>query len=200
MATSVDIANSALTKLGAKRIMDLSDNVKEAREINAIFELRRDFLLRAYNWSFAMKRASLSALTSTPTWGYTVEYQIPVDCLRLVQVNDYWDAHGLHNYLNAPDEEMYRVEGKKILTDLGAPLKIRYIRQVTNTGEFDAAFNEVFASDLAFNTAEALTQSNTKKDAARMYLAEAVRLALRSNAIELPPQFIPDSSWVLSRL
>lgn len=200
MATSVDIANSALTKLGAKRIMDLEDNQKEAREINAIFEVRRDFLLRAYNWSFAMKRASLSALVTTPTWGYSVEYQLPTDCMRVVQVNDYWDGHGLQEYLNGPDEEMYRIEGKKILTNIGAPLKIRYIRQVTNTGEFDSAFNEVLACDLAFNTAEALTQSNTKKDSARQDLADALKLSVRSNAIELPPQFIPDSSWVLSRL
>lgn len=200
MASSVEISNSALTKLGAKRIMDLSDNQKEAREINAIFTIRRDYLLRAYNWSFAMKRASLSALVTTPTWGYTTEYQLPSDCLRVVQVNDYWDVPGLADYLNAPDEEMYRIEGKKILTNLGAPLKIRYIRQVTNTGDFDSAFVETFASDIAFTVAEALTQSNSKKESAREDRREAIMMAIRSNAIELPPQMLPDSSWVLSRL
>lgn len=200
MASSVDIANSALTKLGAKRIMSLSDNQKEAREINAIFELRRDYLLRCYNWSFAMMRAELSALVTTPEWGYTLEYQLPTDCLRVVQVNDFWDVPGYADYLNSPDEEMYRIEGRTIRTNLGAPLKVRYIRKVTNSGEFDAAFNEVFACDLAFNTAEALTQSNSKKESAREDRRDAIMMAVRSNAIELPPQMIPDSSWVLSRL
>jgi hypothetical protein len=199
MASSVDIVNSALTKLGAKRIMDLSDTQKEAREMNAIFELRRDYLLRTYNWSFAMKRASLSALVTTPEWGYTLEYQFPTDCLRVVQVNDYWDVPGYADYLNSPDEEMYRIEGRTIRTNLGAPLKIRYLRKVTNSGEFDAAFNEVFACDLAFNCAEALTQSNSKKESAREDRRDAVMMAVRSNAIELPPQMLPDSSWVLSR-
>lgn len=199
MASSVDIVNSALTKLGAKRIMDLSDTQKEAREMNAIFEIRRDYLLRTYNWSFAMKRASLSALVSEPEWGYTLEYQIPTDCLRVVQVNDYWDVPGFADYHNSPDEEMYRIEGSKIRTNLGAPLKIRYIRKVTNSGEFDAAFNEVLACDLAFNCAEALTQSNSKKESAREDRRDAIMMSVRSNAIELPPQMIPDSSWVLSR-
>lgn len=199
MASSVEIVNSALTKLGAKRIMDLSDTQKEAREMNAIFELRRDYLLRTYNWSFAMKRASLSALVTTPEWGYTLEYQLPTDCLRVVQVNDYWDVPGYADYLNSPDEEMYRIEGRTIRTNLGAPLKLRYLRKVTNSGEFDAAFNEVFACDLAFNCAEALTQSNSKKESAREDRREAVMMAVRSNAIELPPQMLPDSSWVLSR-
>jgi hypothetical protein len=200
MASAVEIANSALTKLGAKRIMDLSDTQKEAREINAIFTLRRDYLLRTYNWSFAMKRASLSALVTTPISGYTTEYQLPSDCLRVVQVSDHWDIPGMADYLNSPDEEMYRIEGKKILTNLGAPLPIRYIRQVTNTGDFDSAFVETFASDLAFTVAEALTQSNSKKESAREDRREALLLAIRSNAIELPPQMMPDSSWVLSRL
>ena len=66
MASNVQIANSALTKLGAARIMSLSDNKKEAREINAIFELRRDHLLRSHNWSFAMERTTLPALDDTP--------------------------------------------------------------------------------------------------------------------------------------
>jgi len=180
--------------------MSLTDTQKEAREINAIFELRRDYLLRTYNWSFAMMRAELSALVTTPEWGYTLEYQLPTDCLRVVQVNDFWDVPGMADYMSGPDSEPYRIEGRTIRTDIGAPLLIRYIRKVTNTGDFDVAFNEVFACDLAFNVCEALTQSNSKKESAREDRRDALLLAIRSNAIELPPQMIPDSSWVLSRL
>ena len=50
MASNVEIANSALTKIGSTRITALTDNVKAAREINAIFELRRDYLLRTHNF------------------------------------------------------------------------------------------------------------------------------------------------------
>jgi hypothetical protein len=200
VASSVDIANSALTKLGAKRIMSLSDNQKEAREVNALFEIRRDALLRSYNWSFAMKRASLPALEAAPDWGFARAFQLPTDCLRVVQVGEDFQVPGLADYVNAADEELYRIEGRTIATDLSAPLPIRYLRKVTNTGEFDAAFVELFAADLAFEVCEALTQSTSKKESLREDKKMALRNAVRSNAIELPPQIIPDSEWVMSRL
>jgi hypothetical protein len=200
MASSVDIANSALTKLGAKRIMSLDDNVKEAREINAIFTLRRDNLLRRYNWSFAMKRSSLPALEDAPSWGYSYAYQKPSDCLRFVQINDYHVIPSLVNYASGVDSEPYRIEGQTIATDFGAPLKVRYIRRVSNSGEFDACFIEAFAADLAFVCCEAITQSTSKKESAREDRSAAILDAIRSNAIELPPQDIPDDAWVMSRL
>ena len=200
MASNVQIANSALTKLGASRITALTDNVKAAREINAIFELRRDYLLRTHNWSFAMTRTSLPALDETPAWGYTTLYQLPTDCLRVVQVNDTWVVPGLSDYTSGPDSEPYKITGRRIETDIGAPLKLRYIKRVTDPAQFDAAFVEVFASDLADQVCEALTQSNTKREATRAVLRQSLLEAVRSNAIELPPEAIPDDSWVLSRL
>ena len=200
MASNVEIANSALTKLGASRITALTDNVKAAREINAIFELRRDYLLRTHNWSFAMTRASLPALDETPAWGYTTLYQLPTDCLRVVQVNDTWVVPGLADYTSGPESEPYKITGRRIETDIGAPLKLRYIKRVTDPAQFDAAFVEVFASDLADQVCEALTQSNTKREATRAVLRQSLLEAVRSNAIELPPEAIPDDSWILSRL
>jgi len=200
MASNGEMANSALTKLGASRITALTDNVKAAREINAIFELRRDYLLRTHNWSFAMTRASLPALDETPAWGYTTLYQLPTDCLRVVQVNDTWVVPGLADYTSGPDSEPYKITGRRIETDIGAPLKLRYIKRVTDPAQFDAAFVEVFASDLADQVCEALTQSNTKREATRAVLRQSLLEAVRSNAIELPPEAIPDDSWILSRL
>ena len=199
MASNVDIANSALTKLGEKRIMSLADNMKGARELNAIFELRRNYLLRAFNWSFAMKRELLSALSDAPEWGYDLQYQFPSDCLRIVQVNDEWVIPSMQDFIGGPDTEPYTIENRRILTDWAAPLKVRYIRRVTNPGEFDDCFVEAFAYDLAVQTAFAITQSSTKEDAMRAGRKEAIADAIRSNAIELPPQYIADDSWLASR-
>jgi hypothetical protein len=200
MANSIDIVNSALTKLGAARITALTDNVKEAREMNAIYELRRDARLRAHNWNFAMERDSLPALSDAPAWGYTLAYQIPSDCLRVVQVNDIWVIPGLSDYMTGPDAEPFSIEGRKIVTDWSAPLKIRYIKRVEDASQFDALFCEVLACDLAFNACEALTQSNTKKEAAKADLRTAIIEAVRANAIELPPSHLPDDSWIMSRI
>lgn len=200
MASNVQIANSALTKLGAARIMSLSDNKKEAREINAIFELRRDHLLRSYNWSFAMERTTLPALDETPAWGYSYLYQLPTDCLRVVQVDDMWVVPGLADYTSGPDSEPYKITGRRVETNIGAPLKLRYVKRITDSGSFDAAFVEVFAADLADQACEALTQSNTKREQTQHALKQALLEAVRANAIELPPEAIPDDSWILSRL
>lgn len=200
MASSVDIANSALTKLGEDRITSLSDNVKAAREINAVFTLRRDKLLRSYNWSFAMKRASLPALSDAPDWGYSLAYQLPSDCLRVVQVNDIYSIPGIGDFIGAgPDEEPYRIEGQTIVTDFTAPLKVRYIRRITNTAEFDACFVEAFAYDLALETCEAIKQSTTMKESLMVGRKNEILEAIRANAIELPPQVQADDSWIASR-
>lgn len=200
MASSVDIANSALTKLGESRITSLSDNVKAAREINAIYTLRRDKLLRSFNWSFAMERTTLPALDEEPAWGYSYLYQLPTDCLRVVQVDDIWVIPGLADYMGGPDAEPFKITGRRIETDIGAPLKIRYLKRVTNTADFDACFVEAFAYDLAHETCEAITQSSTKKQAMREGKRDEILEAIRANAIELPPQQIPDDSWIMSRL
>jgi hypothetical protein len=199
MASSVDIANSALTKLGQSRIMTLEDNVKGAREINAIFELRRDKLLRTFNWSFAMKREQLNALADEPSWGYSLQYQFPSDCLRMVQVNDIWVIPSSTDFVGGPDSEPFSIEGRRILTDWSAPLKVRYIRRVTNPGEFDASFVEAFAYDLAHETCESLTQSTTKKESMKDGRKTELMEAIRSNAIELPPQVIADDGWLAAR-
>jgi hypothetical protein len=200
MASTVDIANSALTKLGESRITSLTDNVKGAREINAVFTLRRDKLLRTFNWSFAMERTTLPALVDTPSWGYSYLYQLPSDCLRVVLVDDIWVIPGLSNYMGGPDEEPFRIVGRKIETDIGAPLKIRYVKRETDASQFDACFVEVFAADLAHACCEAITQSNTKKAGLKDDLRTEIMEAIRANAIELPPQQIPDDSWIMSRL
>lgn len=200
MASDVDVANSALTKLGQSRITALTDNLKGAREINAIFSMRRDKLLRAFNWNFAMKRASLPALVDAPDWGYSLAYQKPSDCLRFVQINDYYVIPSLTDYAAGVDSEPYRIEGQTIATDFGAPLKVRYIRRVTNASEFDAAFVEAFAYDLAHETCEAITQSTTKKESMRQGRKDEILEAIRANAIELPPQNMQDDSWLISRL
>lgn len=199
MASDVQIANSALTKLGAARITALTDNTKEAREINAIYELRRNKLLRSFNWSFAMTRAQLSALADAPSWGYSYQYQLPADCVRVVQVNDLWVIPSAADFIGGPDSEPYQIEGRTIVTDFSAPLKIRYVQKVTNPGTFDDCFVETLAYDLAHEACEAITQSSTKKADMRQGRKDEIMEAIRANAIELPPQTMADDSWIASR-
>ena len=199
MASQVEIANRALTKVGDTRIISLTDNVETARIISVIWDTVRDNELRAHNWNFSIIRASIPALLSAPAFGYSYAFQLPTDCLRVIQAGDYYPGPSMSNYRNA-NEAVYQIEGGKILTNLAAPLKIRYISRFENTGGWDSAFTEVFACRLALESCEKITQSNTKKQVLGEEYKMALRVAVLADAIENPPDPIPDDSWVLSRL
>lgn len=199
MASQVEIANRALTKIGEQRILSLSDDVEAARSVDSLWDIVRDAELRIRKWKFSVSRDSLAALASTPSWGFEYEYQLPSDCLRVLQVNDIYPGVSMTNYRQT-DEAEWHVEGRKVLTDIGAPLKIRYIARIEDTGQWDAAFTEAFACRLAVELAERLTQSNTKRQLAWDEYKQAVSMAVRADAIEGAPEPIPDDTWILSRL
>ena len=199
MASQVEIANRALTKLGAARIISFGDDNKQARSVQSMFTIVRDAELRAHIWSFAVKRASLPALVSTPVWGFDFQYELPSDCLRLIQVNDFYQGPSMDDYRNQSTAE-YMLENNKIAANYAAPLKIRYVSREQDTAQWDATFVEAIACRLAAEMAEDLTQSNAKKDAAWKEYQMALMSAIRSGAVEQQPQDMPDDSWVLSRI
>ena len=199
MTSQVNIANRALTKLGASRIISFGDDNKQSRAILSMFDIVRDAELRSHIWSFSVKRDSLPALTSTPAWGFSYEYQMPSDSLRLLMVNDIYNGPSMEDYRNQPVAD-YSLEGNKILANFAAPLKIRYVSRVTDTTQWDSMFVEAFACRLAMELAEDLTQSNTKRELAQNEYMAALRGAIRASSVEQPAQALPDNSWLLSRL
>ena len=199
MASQVDICNRALTKLGADRITSLDDNSKSARSMKSLWDTVRRAEIRKRPWGFALKRDSLPSLAAAPAWGFALAYQLPPDFLRLVQVSDVFIVPSLTDYREG-DDSAYAIEGGQLLTDFPAPLKIRYARDITDPGAFDALFVEVFASKLAYESCYEITQSRQGCEAAMQDYKIAVTEAIRCNAIERPPQGLPDDSWVLGRL
>lgn len=85
MASKITICNRALSKLGADRITSLDDDNKAARAMKSAFDFVRDAELRAHVWNFSVKRAELAALASVPVWGYSYEYALPTDFLKLLK-------------------------------------------------------------------------------------------------------------------
>lgn len=199
MASDVEIVNVALTLLGESRVISLDDDVKQAREAKAMYTIVRDALLASYDWSFAKARTQLPALAGAPLFEFPYKYQLPVDCLRVTMIGDVYVGVNLSDYNNAPSDD-YTIEGREILTHFGAPLNIKFVKQITDPGKFAAAFTRALGCRLAVDLCEALTQSNSKKDKMGEHFTEAIRLAIRANAIEVPPKKIADDEWLLSRL
>ncbi len=189
MASQTDICNQALTKIGAERIVAITDDTKSARALNAIWDLKRDAELAAHPWTFSIGRAQLPASATAPDFGWSYAYPLPSDYLAMVEVGENYDF-----YIGDPNP-LFAFEGGSILTDQTSPLNIRYIKRITNCGLYPALFAEALACRLAAELCEAMTQSGPKRELAWNEYKRAIREARRMNAIEQPPRYIPPGSW-----
>ena len=145
MASVVEICNGALNQLGATTILSLTEDSKNARLCNQRFTQVRDSVFRSHPWNCLQKRIQLAADTDTPAWGFTKQYTLPADCLRVLTILDY-DAD-------------YKVEGRKILTD-NSTMKILYISRDEDPNQYDELLRETLSAALAADIAYAVTSSN----------------------------------------
>lgn len=189
MASNVEIANRALQKLGAKRIVTLTEDSRNARAINAAFDTLREAELREHTWSFAVKRVALAADAVAPAFGKARYFQLPSDFLRLLPPDP---------ELNYNDLD-WQIEGRMIATNDSAPLNVRYVYSVTDPNTMDVLYREALASRIAYELCEEITQSNTKKEAAIADYDSAIAKAKRTNAIERTASKPPEDSWVTIR-
>ena len=199
MASLVQIANRALSKVGAARIISLTDDNKQARAVNSCIYDIIDDELRAHRWQFAMKRTELAALSEAPAFGFKYQYQVPSDFLRIDMVNNEYPAAVMSDYIG---EEIldWTLEGNVILSNAASPLKLRYIASVQDPSQWDTNFREAVASRVSMEICEELTQSNEKKQFSQVDYRRAISQAIRVGAIEKPPVVPPDNTWILSRL
>lgn len=200
MAGQVEIANRAITKLGGSRITSMADDVKAAGTMSSLWETCLKAELSKRHWNFALARTSLPSVSPAPTDGqFGAKFQLPVDFLRPVMVGQFYVAGSMADYRDS-DDSPYAIEGSEILTDLGDPLFLRYVRYVSDPGAFHPLFVEVLAAKLAYEGCYDITQSRQGQEVAMTDYKEAVRQAALANAIAKPPQGIPDDSWMLGRL
>lgn len=198
MASQNEIANWACDLLGEPAIDDISDDTQRATLLRNAWNSVRDAGLRARWWRFSIVRTSLAALEAAPAWGFSYQYQIEGDAVRVIQVDQYYPGPVLADYVDA-DTSPYRIEGDKILTDLAAPLKVRWIVNSKDVGLWDACFAKVMACDLADRVGFRLTESTSWEDRVEKKRKAALLEALRANALEQPPAQVADGSWVAAR-
>lgn len=185
MASKTEIANRALSKLGQPRVSNIdTDGTKAANTIRYMWDMTRDALLMAYPWNFSIQIAQLAADAEEPLYGYTTQYSLPSDCLSLLEID------------NNPE---FRFVQGKIHTSEAAPLNIKYIARMTNPGSWDALFNEAFASRLAYEACEEITQSNSKKQILANDFANSIRLAYANNAIQIQQTEYDVDEWLAVR-
>lgn len=184
MTSVVSICNRALSKIGDEiQITSLNDNTKPARYCKILYPDARDFVLRSFPWRFALKRYLLAPLSQSPLFGYTHQYVMPSECLRIWKVADDVD---------------YQVEGKHILTNTGS-LAFIGIRRIENPDDFDAMFVETLALKIAVELAVPLTASiSLKNDLANEY-KNFVQQAKTVSSMEGKAPVFSAFGWLESR-
>jgi hypothetical protein len=138
-ATITTICNLALSKIGARKVIDIDEESTEARACKTFFEEVRDDVLRSHRWSFAVTRVTLTQIASEPAFGWRNGFQQPTDCLRVFEVNG-WDQ--------ARREGHWEIEGRLVMIDEESA-DIRYIRREVDCNVYDSIFIEAFATKLA---------------------------------------------------
>lgn len=147
MATSsVQIANMALTGVGATRITALDQACEEARHVNAVYDPMLEEVQAAHPWNFTVTREELALLAEAPEFGWSYAFQLPTGCLRVLGTD--LDENGYP----------WVIENGKLLTDQ-TTVKIKYIKKITDTTQFSPAFVNAFAARLEAELAFPLSQN-----------------------------------------
>lgn len=185
MASQVEICNRALIRLGADTITDITENTKEARLCNVIYDAVRRDLLRSHPWNFAMKRANLASSTTDPEFQYMYAYTLPSDCLRV------WDVY----FTTFP----YKIEGRTLVTDDNACYLI-YISDEDDTEIFDSAFTSLLSIKLAMEMCYNITGQSTMVSVLQDEFNRIKREAKQFDGQEGSPATWDDTgSWLDSR-
>ncbi len=188
MASVVDICNLAMTVLGADRITSISDNNENARRLSAIYDECLKDVLRAHPWNFAITRVALAVLVSTPVFGFDYEYQLPSDCLRVIEVTD-----GTSPIVD------FKVEGRKLLLNYDS-VYIKYIAYITDTTQFTSQFVFVLASRLAAELAYAITNNKATAELMTQVYMDRLQKCKETDAQESDSvNVIDQDQWTIEK-
>ena len=223
MATDVDICNSALGELGdtatVTSINPPSGSV-QAGYCAAFYPMARDELLGLHRWLFATQRISLALLTETPPASWTYAYQVPQNCLDLIEVLDpnasddysaglaqYGNLSGSYNYnvgiyTPQPFETETDDNGNLILYTNQQNAVLRCIVQVTDTTKFTPLFTAALIKLLKSKLAGPVVKGQEGRNESKAALEEfriALGLATTQDSNKHRTKAAPSTDWIVNR-
>ncbi len=185
-SSEVDICNLALTKIGHDSITALSENSKAGRLCNLHYGSLRDTILREHTWNFAVTRVNLALSTTTPEYEFSYQHALPTDLLRVLSTD-------------LPTDAIWKIEGRFLLSDSDT-VRLLYIKQVTDTTQFDQLFIETLSARIAAELALPLSDSTTLLEAMTQLYERKLRAARFVDATEGVPEEIAADKWLNSRV
>lgn len=196
MATPAEVSiwNIALDMLSEAPLATSSDERAVARWFGRNYEPIRDHVISLHPWNFATRRASLPAASPAPSFDWSYAYNLPASpwCLRVLPITDTGATNGRH--------QRYVIEGRQILTNMTAPLKIRYLARVTDTSEFPPYFVQALAATLAYRATHFITQKASLAERMKVEARDAMLIAQSLDGMEGGVETAEGESWIDGRV
>ncbi len=171
----VSICNLALQMLDAPGILSIDDKTtKRARACKRAYEAARDEVTVQYEWRVARARTTLAAETAAPAFGWKYAYAWPTACIRLIRptYDGQWDGTPI------PGD----MEGRHFLTDAQAPLKVWYLKTMTDPSEIDPLFARAIAARIAADIGREITGKDSYVQLAEARFDKILATAKKADA------------------
>lgn len=187
-ASEVAIVNCALILLGAEPINSLSDTSKSAKIANRTYDMLRQDVLLSHPWNFAVARKELAVTVDEPEYDYTYEFTLPSDVLRVLDTD-------------LPQGEPWEIginpsSGAKVLMTNASAVKIKYIKDLTDTTLFTPTFEQAFSARMAAQWSYALVQSASLQQNMYSLYKDLLSSARSFDAQESCDQELETNEWI----
>jgi len=183
-----EIVNKALTLVGAEPIVNLTDDTRNARVVNRIYEISLRSILSETPWVFATTRALLAQTTAVPGWYDTGEiyvYQKPNECIRIFRASD--------------ENATWREMGTTIISDTNG-LGVEYVYYNDTPSTYTSSFIEAFVDKLCADIAFMILNSKTVAQGfMKRYEQVSLAKALAENSQIGTPKYMKDDAWILAK-
>jgi len=173
-ASSLEVINDGLVRLGVPPLASLSDRSAQALAADSIYQTIRESLLSEHPWSFALREEQLAKLALEPeelrSTEFTYAYQLPYDSLRIL---------GLRS------TDQFRLAGDQLYTN-DKEVRLVYVRNVTEE-KWPSYFSKLVSYSFAAAVAISLTEQTTRAQLMEALAAEQRRTARSVDSSQTPP-------------
>lgn len=191
LQTKIQIWNMTLDVLREAPLAATTDTKASALWLNRNYDQQRDFLMESMLWKFALARANVAADGTAPAWGWSYQYTIPTDAMRIIPPteNGEWMGTPLR----------YEQEGSKLLMNIAGPLPLRYITRITNEGNFTNGFVEMLSLRLARKMAHWMTGKQSMVETINKQLQETYDVVRTTEAVQVAGGVYYDNDAAMDR-
>lgn len=196
MSTSkTDIANLALSRFGGGKINSLDDGTESARLLELNYDNCLETTLRGFPWNFANNVRTL-ALTDDTIPGYLYVYEYPVNCVKVLRVEDV-------NNFRLKEKAEFKIFTNGNEKFIASDVKSAYVEftyKVDVPDLYDATFIKALSYQLAAEVVNAKSGNGQKSQEMmqkyQMAIAEAQQMAAveTSSKVEYPTSYLQGRS------